>query len=964
MGVTGLASITKVFLSSTAKDLGDHREAAYRAIEGLDGFHCVRMEDFGARAWEGDAFCRAEVAKCGLFVGVLGHRYGSIPPGCEDSYTQREYNAAQGLPRLMFLARSGYAESDEEPEPEELQRLQQAFREQVNSGGLIRDTFTTPDDLAWRVARAIHNWSIQRRGNGPLIPLPPQPDLVHPYALQDHFTGRVPERTMLTEWLAHDQRPALALVAIGGMGKTALSWVWVQRDVLGLPVPGVAEDTPEVTTACRVPDDKRPEGVLWWSFYETQASFASFLPAALTYISGGTVDPARLPSDYDRVRALLGALQRRRILLVLDGFERELRAYASLNAAYQGDEAGEGRDDRACIAPAAAEFLRGICSGGMAGRVLITSRLFPKEMEGHDDKPVACCHREDLTAFAPEDAVAFFHAQGIKGTHAEIEAACAPFGYHPLALRLLSGMVIEDPKRPGDIAAAPDYDPTDDLIPREHHILQLAYDALKSELRDLLSRIAAFRSPMGYEAVQAISTVEGDAALKAALRQLVTRGFLFFDRQKASYDLHPVVRRYAYDRLVDREGTHTRLREYFAAVPKLDDDAIQSLDDLAPVIELYHHTVRAGGYNEAFWLFHDHLTDLLYYRFGACQACIELVRALFPDGEDRPPRLNGDRAQTWTLDDLALAYSLSGQPRRAVKLLEMHNAIEERRENKTNLAIGLDNLAQAAQLPFGLIADAEDNLRRAIQLCRDAPDWMEEAAAHRALGLLLAYRGEFEAVEQELADSLAPIEQQSRLQSQSVAWSYRALSALLAGDPASALGAAGRARDLADETARTRYPFERDIIRVEWLLGWAKVALAQRDSEYRGKVLIEADAHLTEALTRCRRINLVESEPDILLARARWHRLRGEADAAREVVTEALEIADRCEYRLRQAEMHNFLARLALDADDRDEAISQAQAAYERAWCDGPPHCYKPALDEAERMLNELGAAPVAPPAP
>jgi hypothetical protein len=140
--------------------------------------------------------------------------------------------------------------------------------------------------------------------------------------------------------------------------------------------------------------------------------------------------------------------------------------------------------------------------------------------------------------------------------------------------------------------------------------------------------------------------------------------------------------------------------------------------------------------------------------------------------------------------------------------------------------------------------------------------------------------------------------------------------------------------------------------------------LAQRDSEYRGKVLIEADAHLTEALTRCRRINLVESEPDILLARARWHRLRGEADAAREVVTEALEIADRCEYRLRQAEMHNFLARLALDADDRDEAISQAQAAYERAWCDGPPHCYKPALDEAERMLNELGAAPVAPPAP
>ena len=25
---------------------------------------------------------------------------------------------------------------------------------------------------------------------------------------------------------------------------------------------------------------------------------------------------------------------------------------------------------------------------------------------------------------------------------------------------------------------------------------------------------------------------------------------------------------------------------------------------------------------------------------------------------------------------------------------------------------------------------------------------------------------------------------------------------------------------------------------------------------------------------------------------------------------------------------------------------------------DGPPHCYRPALDEAERLLNELGVEP------
>ena len=35
------------FLSSTAKDLAEYRDAAYQAIEGLDDWHCRRMEDFG-----------------------------------------------------------------------------------------------------------------------------------------------------------------------------------------------------------------------------------------------------------------------------------------------------------------------------------------------------------------------------------------------------------------------------------------------------------------------------------------------------------------------------------------------------------------------------------------------------------------------------------------------------------------------------------------------------------------------------------------------------------------------------------------------------------------------------------------------------------------------------------------------------------------------------------------------------
>jgi hypothetical protein len=121
-------------------------------------------------------------------------------------------------------------------------------------------------------------------------------------------------------------------------------------------------------------------------------------------------------------------------------------------------------------------------------------------------------------------------------------------------------------------------------------------------------------------------------------------------------------------------------------------------------------------------------------------------------------------------------------------------------------------------------------------------------------------------------------------------------------------------------------------------------------------------------LTPCRRINLVDHEPDILLALARLRRdqskvpgtpaYRGEVPGtaqARSLAEEALAIADRCGYRLVQADAHNLLARLALDEGKLEEARDHAEKARERSWCDGPPHRYEAAFREAERLLGEVG---------
>ena len=794
----------------------------------------------------------------------------------------------------------------------------------------------------------------QARPAQPPVPRLPTPYFAHPYPLQENFTGRVQEREMLTQWMAGGQEPVFACIAIGGMGKSALTWAWLQRDVLGNELPGQPADPAGLADRCRVADADRPEGVLWWSFYEREASFAAFVDAALRYASAGAVDPDRIASLHHRTMALVGLLEQRRILLVLDGLERELRAYAGLNAAYQGDAvAKDPRGDyRACTDPHAGAFLGWLAAGPLAGHVLITSRLFPKELDG-----MAACRREDLTAFAPEDAVAFFQAQGVVGTRAEVQAACRPYGYLPLAMRLLAGVIVNDPEKPGDVSVATDYDVSRDLVPKHQHILKVAYDALDEDKRELLSRLAAFRSAMDYDAVAAVSQLDARRT-KDAVKELVARGLLLFDRPAKRYDLHPIVRQYAYGRLTDKEGVHTSLRDYFDAVPKPDKGEVQSVEDLSPVIELYHHTVRAGRYDDALRLFHDRLTETLYFRFGAYQTCIELLLALFPDGDAKPPRLKEQSDQAWALNELANSYSLSGQPRRAVPLFEMQNGLREEADDKENLAIGLGNLAYMAQAHLGELAAADANLRRSIELCREIEDAPWEAVAHRELGRLLAYRGSFGESDGKLRIALDLFAKHGHAQCQGIVWAYRALRALLMREPRAALDAARRALRFWHQDAEEDYPVERDFVRAEWLLGWACVDLAAAETHRRDEHLTEAEGRLTDALTRCRRINMVDHEPDILLAWAKWHRLKREADLARQRAEDALRIADRCEYRLCQADIHNFLAQLALDAADRSAAGHHAETAHERAWCDGPPHCYKPALDQAEAVLKQLGLAP------
>jgi len=798
--------------------------------------------------------------------------------------------------------------------------------------------FTRPDreEDAWRML-------LTAFGKPPEQKPPAQPErddwlLAHPYPMPPNFTGRLAERKMLTDWLDKETaHPLLILRALGGFGKSALVWHWLMNDV---------------------PPTTWPR-VVWWSFYEGDASFNNFLARTLEYLSGGQIDSRSL-GPRQQLDKVLPLLHQAGTLLVLDGFERELRAYGGLNAAYQGDETAKGEaNDRDCIYPLAGLFLRAVTTlPNVRAKVLLTTRLCPCAVEATGGGFLQGCREEELKQMEPADAVEFFHARGIRGTHTEIEAACAPYGYHPLSLRLLAGLIVSDFQQPGDIAAANRLDVSGDLIQRQHHVLEAAYNSLTPERKQLLSRIACFRSPIKYHALKALaeSAEASSTILDADLRDLVSRGLLHHDTKEGRFDLHPIVRRYAYDRLTapDRAAVHARLRDYFAGVPR--PDKVTRLEDLAPVIELYHHTVRAGHSDEASTLFHDRLKDTLYYQLGAYQLVIDLLGSLFPDGEDRPPHLKSESGHAWALNGLANSYGLSGQPHRAVRLFEQACAISEKQGNKGSLAMGLTNVAALAQIQIGALRAAETNLRRSIALCQEmkADSW--EAAAHVELGRLLAYRGAYTESETELETSEKHDSQHDEKQGLCISMAYRTLRELLRLRSAShsalpttqpPIGPARSTLELADETARTRLPVERDYVRAHWLLGAAHRVAGQPD---------EAERHLHEALERCRRISMVDHEADILIDLARLRVATGAGDEAWRLAEEALLITERSGYVLQGADAHLEVAKLALGRGDEDAALEHAKKARELATCDGPPdYTYKVAYDEAAMLLAQLG---------
>src|SRR5262249_51526093 len=127
-------------------------------------------------------------------------------------------------------------------------------------------SFRTPEELGVKVQRSLLDLRDQGKVTSTqtqreAIPRPPAPYYAHPYVGGSAgFVGRTAELSMLDAW-AGSAEPVLIVDAIGGAGKSALAWEWTQSHL--------ARVFPQ-----RI-------GVLWWSFYESNATMGGLLARGL-----------------------------------------------------------------------------------------------------------------------------------------------------------------------------------------------------------------------------------------------------------------------------------------------------------------------------------------------------------------------------------------------------------------------------------------------------------------------------------------------------------------------------------------------------------------------------------------------------------------------------------------------------------------------------------------------------------
>lgn len=560
-----------VMVSSTFTDLEKHRRAAIRALKARDLF-AIAMENKDRPNPVEDLIDSSlkMVRESVAYIGVISSKYGQIPKCTVRnpdnlSITELEFNEAQslGLPILLFIMGEGHSikRGDVETDAKKIAKLEK-FREKakrMSSGSRSHRIYCVFNDLNEFERKAIQSIADLKehldkqapKTTAPLhapqltfpkkkaIPSPPDFHASPPYIGSHKFVGRSDKLVLLSNWASSaDQHPVLLLEAIGGSGKSMLTWEWVNNHA-----PDLRNDW---------------AGRFWYSFYERGADMSDFCRQTLAYMTARPVADFRQKKTAQMTEQIIMKLRAKPWLLVLDGLERVLVTYNRFDAPQLCDEDVESagdviadRDPCAAIHKQDDDLLRAMVAG-KPSKLLLTSRLIPSVLLNQSRHPIPGVKTDKLHGLNPEDAEELILSCGISGNSDDIRTYLQEnCDNHPLVIGVLAGLINDYLPGRGNfdkwvkspvggirlnLAILP-------LVQKQNHILKLALDALSNKSRQLLSTLALLYWAADYETISALNphlppkpekvSVPGDPEKKSSWKRLDEKKK---DEHKAIYE--------------------------------------------------------------------------------------------------------------------------------------------------------------------------------------------------------------------------------------------------------------------------------------------------------------------------------------------------------------------------------------------------------------------------------------------
>lgn len=726
-----------VMISSTFQDLKGHRAALIDAVE-RHGMHAVAMEQDAALPVGTvlDASLR-KVRDAEAYIGVVSRRYGQVPE-CDAnpdrlSLTELEFREARRLdrPTLIFIMASDHpvTEADIELDPVARESLE-AFREEVKQARAdapAQRVYCEFHDLAGFEKAALQSVAELRRHLDAIdalapsaqdvpgdaedhdegIPIPPRLYAEPAYIGSHDFVGRAAQLTTLDDWASPaDPHAVLLFEAIGGVGKSMLTWEWTTRYAAG-----VRSDW---------------AGMFWYSFYEKGAVMADFCRRALAYMTRRPLDELVKKKQPELSELLLRQLQDRPWLVVLDGLERVLVAYHRSDAAQLRDEeAGRSdeiaqRDPCDAIRPLDDDLLRAL-AGATPSKVLTTSRLVPRVLLNSAGQPIPGVVHERLPGLRPPDAEQLLRTCGVHGDaqtmRRYLQRHC---DCHPLVTGIVAGLVTHYLPARGDFdawASDPDHGGrldvgALDLVQKRNHILDTALAALPDPGRELLSTLALLSDAVDYETLVefnphrpeesfmwGFSDDEERAAAGRCLADTVAdlekRSLLQYDHQARRYDLHPVVRAVCATGLRDEDRDHLgqRVVDYFSTRPHDPYEQADTLEDLHPGLTVVRTLQRMGRMTEACAAYRGALSAALLFNLEAYAEVLSLVRPFFAHSWHAPSAELDESDRAYLMNETGLALASLAELEQALALYESALEIDLEHRDWNVLSVGLRNIS-------------------------------------------------------------------------------------------------------------------------------------------------------------------------------------------------------------------------------------------------------------------------------